>query len=563
MNVNLWNIKDLFSTPTKMGPNKPPSWTSAPSDYNSMSDSQFLLGSQFCPENSQPGSLPLEFCNQQRQDRNSQQNSQDNESSIFAKYQSKPQLFGGDGKDKGSLNFPAGRYKGVLEQFEENKRKIKEKHDNELLNTFILNTKESLQRLESSFAMFEDTLKSVLSALESHSKTMQETSQSHYESVQNALKERNEMEQALLEMEKNLHRKDIEISDLKANLQSLKESLEQLTTQQKEQHLNLCEQIGLMQIPRLLTELQAFISSPRAPTQIKDNASQTSPNMMLTQQPHDCHGNISKTSPGNKVVSMIASPQSKKNLDMQQQSGHIAARGQDANNSIYISCSTAAVPSSSPEGCWPFTQDLYQATPIRKVLKRDNRGKRLTLRRPLQQNQTRISNTLLQNHAEEHKNRVLSTNGNMPNKGRGRGVRKKKSKMWGHKKSLYSSKKERNYLMYINADVKQNINGRGCSNLEKTQYSFNPGSSSLAPSPAVLQSQENVQCAASVQGIPGVQNRMGLSSTKNNRFFWANSSPDSCLSPKWFHLFENNSPSSSQKESKKYCPIFFDSEYSD
>ncbi|XP_062829827.1 interactor of HORMAD1 protein 1 isoform X2 [Anolis carolinensis] len=318
-----------------------------------------------------------------------------------------------------------------------------------------------------------------------------------------------------------------------------------------------------MQIPRLLTELQAFISSPRAPTQIKDNASQTSPNMMLTQQPHDCHGNISKTSPGNKVVSMIASPQSKKNLDMQQQSGHIAARGQDANNSIYISCSTAAVPSSSPEGCWPFTQDLYQATPIRKVLKRDNRGKRLTLRRPLQQNQTRISNTLLQNHAEEHKNRVLSTNGNMPNKGRGRGVRKKKSKMWGHKKSLYSSKKERNYLMYINADVKQNINGRGCSNLEKTQYSFNPGSSSLAPSPAVLQSQENVQCAASVQGIPGVQNRMGLSSTKNNRFFWANSSPDSCLSPKWFHLFENNSPSSSQKESKKYCPIFFDSEYSD
>uniref|UniRef100_H9G993 Coiled-coil domain containing 36 n=1 Tax=Anolis carolinensis TaxID=28377 RepID=H9G993_ANOCA len=521
-NVNIFS-EHLLGLPSKY-------WTSAPSDYNSMSDSQFLLGSQFCPENSQPGSLPLEFCNQQRQDRNSQQNSQDNESSIFAKYQSKPQLFGGDGKDKGSLNFPAGRYKGVLEQFEENKRKIKEKHDK-----------------------YASCRISFLSAIENN------PSGRCSKSIFPKLWFKSTLPNYIL----SLPQKDIEISDLKANLQSLKESLEQLTTQQKEQHLNLCEQIGLMQIPRLLTELQAFISSPRAPTQIKDNASQTSPNMMLTQQPHDCHGNISKMSPENKVVSMIAPPQSKKNLDMQQQSGHIAARGQDANNSIYISCSTAAVPSSSPEGCWPFTQDLYQATPIRKVLKRDNRGKRLTLRRPLQQNQTRISNTLLQNHAEEHKNRVLSTNGNMPNKGRGRGVRKKKSKMWGHKKSLYSSKKERNYLMYINADVKQNINGRGCSNLEKTQYSFNPDSSSLAPSPAVLQSQENVQCAASVQGIPGVQNRMGLSSTKNNRFFWANSSPDSCLSPKWFHLFENNSPSSSQKESKKYCPIFFDSEYSD
>ncbi|KAF7250049.1 Interactor of HORMAD1 protein 1 [Varanus komodoensis] len=110
-------------------PNKPSSWTSVPSDCNSLSDSQFLFGSQFCPENSQSASAPLEFSIQQRQGKSSQQNSQDNESSIFAKYQSKPQLFGGDGKEKGSLNFPAGRFKGVLEQFEENKKKIKEKYD--------------------------------------------------------------------------------------------------------------------------------------------------------------------------------------------------------------------------------------------------------------------------------------------------------------------------------------------------------------------------------------------------------------------------------------------------
>lgn len=41
-----------------------------------MSDSQFLLGSQFCPENSQSVLAPLEF-SIQRQGKSSQQNSQD------------------------------------------------------------------------------------------------------------------------------------------------------------------------------------------------------------------------------------------------------------------------------------------------------------------------------------------------------------------------------------------------------------------------------------------------------------------------------------------------------
>lgn len=51
------------------------------------------------------------------------------EPSIFAKYQSKPQLFGGDEKERGLHNFPAGRFKSALEQFEDKKKKIQEKHD--------------------------------------------------------------------------------------------------------------------------------------------------------------------------------------------------------------------------------------------------------------------------------------------------------------------------------------------------------------------------------------------------------------------------------------------------
>ncbi|KAG8127903.1 hypothetical protein E2320_014781, partial [Naja naja] len=105
---------------------KPSGWTSAPNERNSISDSQFLFGSQFCSENSQSASTSAEFSIPQRQDKGSQQNSQDNDISIFAKYQSKPQLFGKEEKENVSF---AGRFKGVMEQFEENKKKIKEKYD--------------------------------------------------------------------------------------------------------------------------------------------------------------------------------------------------------------------------------------------------------------------------------------------------------------------------------------------------------------------------------------------------------------------------------------------------
>ncbi|XP_062977697.1 interactor of HORMAD1 protein 1 [Elgaria multicarinata webbii] len=298
MNLNLWNSKDMSSTPTKMGPNKSSSWTSVPSDYNSMSDSQCLFGSQFCPENSQSASVPLEVSIQQRQGRSSQQSSQDNEPSIFAKYQSKPQLFGGDGKERGSLNFPAGRFKSVLEQFEENKKKIKEKYDNEVLNSFVLNTKESLQRTQKVVLGDSCSTPWPLACGVSH---VQETYQSHYGLVLNALKDRNEMEQALLGMEKRLQDKDTEISGLNSSLQLLKESLDQLTAQQNEQHLKLCEQLGHMKLPSLLAELETFISAPRVPIHLKDNASQTSPDMLLTQLPYNPHLSVLNISPGIQV----------------------------------------------------------------------------------------------------------------------------------------------------------------------------------------------------------------------------------------------------------------------
>lgn len=51
------------------------------------------------------------------------------EPSIFTKYQTKPQLFDEETREKGSLNFGAVRAKSVLENFEVNKNKIKDKYD--------------------------------------------------------------------------------------------------------------------------------------------------------------------------------------------------------------------------------------------------------------------------------------------------------------------------------------------------------------------------------------------------------------------------------------------------
>ncbi|XP_059679006.1 interactor of HORMAD1 protein 1 [Gavia stellata] len=276
MNFNVWNIKEMLSTPTATGPNKFSIRSSAPSDYSSLSDSQLLFGSQFCPENVQSAAVPLELGTQL-----GQHNSQDSEPSIFTKYQTKPQLFDEDAKEKGSLNFGAGRVKSVLENFEVNKNKIKEKYDREVLSTFISSIKDRLQGLQACLdkfgEMFDSRNKSILVHLETISKTLQDALQSHCGSVLKALTDKSQMEQALLEMERRLAAKDVEISDVKSSVQLLKEGLESLPTQLSDQYLKLCEELGFLKLTNTLAELHTFISSARLPPHTADNSSQTSP----------------------------------------------------------------------------------------------------------------------------------------------------------------------------------------------------------------------------------------------------------------------------------------------
>ncbi|XP_070591811.1 interactor of HORMAD1 protein 1 [Erythrolamprus reginae] len=575
MNLNLWNTKDMFMTPTKKGAQKSTGWNSAgwnsaPNEHNSMSDSQFLFGSQFCSDNSQCASASAEFNIPQRLDKGSQQNSQDNDISIFAKYQSKPQLFGKEEKE--NVNNFAGRFKGVMEQFEENKKKIKEKYDNDLLNAFILNTKESLQKLQSSFSMLEETLKSVLHDLGNISKTMQETSQSHYGLLLNALGEKNEMGQVLLGMEKRMQEKDTEISDLKSSLQLLKDNLEQFTVQQNQQHLKICEQLDHTKLSKILNDLQAFISAPREAHHLKDSASQTAPDMLLNQLSYSCHVKVLNISPENKDISIKAASESKGYFHVRQKN-HIPARGPNTDKTLC--CCSASLLAKSQESKRVLSQEPNEATPVRKVIQRNNQAKGYSSTKRAQINHPERDSRFV---AGDGKSEEL-TPGKMNNKSKGNRVKQGKPQLPSQRKRIYTSRKG-NGLKYSRANTKQETTGKGQSIAEHACREMRE-SGSISARPLVLSepktgslqdrklkkskllflSHENQQPTSNLHERPDI---------KGKHLFWPCSSPESSFPQtqiKWLDLFENysltNRNTPVQKNATAYCQLFFDSEYSD
>ncbi|XP_064288884.1 interactor of HORMAD1 protein 1 isoform X2 [Passer domesticus] len=205
------------------------------------------------------------------------------EPSIFTKYQTKPQLFDEETREKGSLNFGAGRVKNVLENFEVNKSKIKDKYDREVLSSFIFSIKDKLQELPVFFEkfeeMFDSKLKSSLVCLETLFKTLEDALQSHCSLVLKALTEKSQMEQALLEMERRLAAKDAEILDMKSSMQLLKEGLESLPARLNDQFLKVCKELGFQKPGNTSAEQHMLLSSASLPPHTTDKSFQTSPGL--------------------------------------------------------------------------------------------------------------------------------------------------------------------------------------------------------------------------------------------------------------------------------------------
>ncbi|XP_004676232.1 PREDICTED: coiled-coil domain-containing protein 36 [Condylura cristata] len=278
MNFNVWNIKEMLSIPSGSIATKSSSWNNNQTDYSSLSDSQFLFGSQFCPENSESLSAPLDFGIHLRQPKLSQQNSLDSEPSIFTKYQTKPQLFGGDAKDAGLCPLPSsvGKSKGLLEQFEEKKQRAKDKCDSESLYNFISHVRESINRLQTSVEKSEEYLssrsQSILDSLETVAKTVRETVQAQNDLVLETMQDKSKVEQALLEMQKRFEARQAEFIEMKSDLKHL----EVLVAQQNKDFQQLCEQLGQLKVPTILAELKKLISFPGVLKNVQDSSSQTS-----------------------------------------------------------------------------------------------------------------------------------------------------------------------------------------------------------------------------------------------------------------------------------------------
>ncbi|XP_056380716.1 interactor of HORMAD1 protein 1 [Hyla sarda] len=286
MNLNVWNIKDMFSIPPGAGINKSATRNATQSDHSSLSDSQFLFSSQFCPDSSQQGSM--DYTTETKYQKNSNQNSQDSEPSIFQKYQAKPPLCSSDSKEKSAFHhFRPTNAKDIIEQFEESKKRAKEKYESEQLNQLICNIQGTLQDLKVPFFNIEENTnlrcQSILDSIYALSKALEEKISTSHESILKLMPRKSDLEQAMLNLEKKIQLKDAEMTDLKVNIQLLLSALDMMKSQQNEKHLELSEKLtqlsGSMQSleGRILSEIQnkKLVSEPAC--SLREKTTQTSP----------------------------------------------------------------------------------------------------------------------------------------------------------------------------------------------------------------------------------------------------------------------------------------------
>ncbi|KAM4821256.1 interactor of HORMAD1 protein 1 [Thomomys bottae] len=281
MNFNVWNIKEMMSIPSGSGTIKSSNRNNNQTDCSALSDSQFLFGSQFCPENSESISAPLDLGPHLRNPKQTQQNSMDNEPSIFTKYQTKPQLFKDDTKDEGSSTFslplPVVKPKGLLRQFEEKKKWATDKSDSETLYALITQVGESIHRLQTSVEQSEEHLHSrsqtLLESLKNMTNTLHDTTRVQKNLMCESVQDKGNRDQAILEIQKKIQNRQEDFAEVKAIIKHL----EVVIVQQSKDLQQLSEQLSQVNVPCVVHELKDWISALQEPRNVKDVISQTSP----------------------------------------------------------------------------------------------------------------------------------------------------------------------------------------------------------------------------------------------------------------------------------------------
>ncbi|MED6235241.1 hypothetical protein ATANTOWER_020810 [Ataeniobius toweri] len=254
------NIKEMLNIPAGTRGNV------ATNGYSSLTDSQLFFGSQLWHEHSQGMSQDMSISS-----RNSQQSSQEgSDPTILKRYTSKPLLFG-DLKDKT-------RTSSLLDKFEEDKKKEKEKHDRDQFVKESQHIKETLINIQQLVAGTEkntavcqtifEKFDSFASSLKNSLESLQRDISQMCESLVDKLSSQKEV---MTELEEKLQKNGETTAELETQLKSLKNSLECLREEQER------EQKMLEEALKLLTSLVPNPSNKPSPKGAMDSAVQTSP----------------------------------------------------------------------------------------------------------------------------------------------------------------------------------------------------------------------------------------------------------------------------------------------
>ncbi|XP_073500937.1 interactor of HORMAD1 protein 1 isoform X2 [Phyllobates terribilis] len=208
------------------------------------------------------------------------------EPSIYQKYQAKPPLCSSDPKDRSAFHsFGLSKQKDIIEQFEESKKRAKEKYESEQLHQLICNIQGTLQELKGPFFNIEENInlrcQSILESINAVSKAFQEKMSCYHESLLKVMPLKSDLEQAMLDLEKKIHLKDAEITDIKSNIQLLLMASDSIKLQQSEKHVELSEKLTQLSDSmrssedRIRNEIRK--NKPEPVYDRKDKTTQTSP----------------------------------------------------------------------------------------------------------------------------------------------------------------------------------------------------------------------------------------------------------------------------------------------
>ncbi|XP_037106718.1 interactor of HORMAD1 protein 1 isoform X3 [Syngnathus acus] len=252
------NIKEILNIQSGGCRNSGPNFT----------DSQFFFGSQFWRDNPQNFSQDMSLSS-----RNSQLSSQEcSDPKISTRYQSKPLLFGGDPKDF------FGDSKKLLDAFEEEKKKEKDKSDRDMLAKECLQIRETLTKVQQLVANTEENTsvcQTILQKLSDLSSTLQ-----NLNSIQSDISQQfktlldtvNSQKEMMIELGERVQKNGDRSIELGANMKS---DVECLRLEQEKS--NSKQESKLEEALQLLNVLVSEHSTKHRPLEVTDKAMQTSP----------------------------------------------------------------------------------------------------------------------------------------------------------------------------------------------------------------------------------------------------------------------------------------------